>query len=80
MTSGWLKVKPAAVYAGVSVRTFRGYLVAGLRHVRMPSGAILTRREFVDEFYFRFEAADQAASLDRAVDAVAKDLGISARR
>lgn len=47
---GWGKVKAVAKYAGVSERTVRTWTREGLRHVRLPSGTILIRREWIDEF------------------------------
>lgn len=52
--AGWLKVKPAAEYAGVSERTFRDWLKSGLKHARLPSGTILVTEGFIDDFLDRF--------------------------
>lgn len=52
---GWAKVKTAAGYAGVSPRTFRKWLKDGLRYVKAPSGAILIKLEWIDEYLENFE-------------------------
>ena len=46
---GWAKVKVAAHYAGVSERTFRGWLRDGMKHSRLRSGTILIRYTWIDE-------------------------------
>ena len=69
--TGWLRIKPAARYAGISERLFRDWIKAGLRHVRMPSGLLLTRPAWVDEWLEQFEAeGNHRAELDRLVDEV----------
>lgn len=52
---GWTKVKGGAAYADHSERTFRPWFKKGLRHVRLPSGTILTKFEWIDEFLEQFE-------------------------
>lgn len=48
--SGWAKIKKAAEYSGISERTMRDWLKAGLRHIRMPGerGCILIKYEWID--------------------------------
>ncbi len=53
---GWGKIKPGAKYAGVSVRTFRGWLKGGLRQLRLKTGTILIRYSWVNDFLLRYEA------------------------
>jgi hypothetical protein len=71
---GWIKPKCGAMYAGVSERTFRPWLKRGLRHVRLPSGTILIKYEWVDKFLENFEVQDNEVS--RIVDEVEKEMGI----
>ena len=67
---GWCKPSRAARYAGVSVKTFRRWLGAGLRHVRLENGRILTKFSFVDEYLLRYEVEDPVAGL---VDEILED-------
>ena len=52
---GWLKIKSGAEYSGFCVRTFRPWLKQGLRHVRLQSGTILVKREWIDQFLLGYE-------------------------
>jgi AMMECR1 domain-containing protein len=70
---GWLKIKSAARYAGVSERKFRDLVKDGLRHVRLPTGTILTQPDWIDEYYQQFEA--DPGRLDAIVDDVLADIG-----
>jgi len=54
-TRGWAKVKEAAKYAGVSVRTLRDWLKNGLRHSRVSAGMILVSYAAIDEYLVGFE-------------------------
>jgi len=61
----WLRIKTAAAYAQVSPRTFRPWLKDGLRHVKLPTGTILLRKEWIDQYFEKFihpapPAPDQA--------------------
>ena len=69
---GWLKVKDAAVYSGMSERTIRTLLKQGLRHSRLSSGTILIKIEWIDEFLERWEAEEN--EVDRIVDEVVRGL------
>ena len=53
---GWAKIKTAAKYADVSDRTLRDWLKAGLRHSRLPSGTILLKYSWIDQYVASFEA------------------------
>jgi hypothetical protein len=64
---GWSKIKPGATYAGVSERTFRYYLKDGLRHVRLPSGTILTKAEWIDAYYEKF-TVEESGQVDKIVN------------
>ena len=52
---GWAKIKGAAAYAGVSERTLRKWLKNGLRHARLPSGTVLIKYSWIDEYLEGFE-------------------------
>jgi excisionase family DNA binding protein len=59
---GWAKVKDAAKYAGVSVRTLRDWLKDGLRHSRVR-GTILISYTALDEYLRGFEVRDNQGGL-----------------
>ncbi len=66
---GWGKIGPAATYAGVSEGTLRkDWLKNGLKHVRLPSGTVLIKYEWVDQFLEKF------ANHNDLVDTVVKDV------
>jgi len=70
--SGWAKIKPAAEYGGVGERTLRGvWLKKGLKHVRLPSGTILIKYEWIDEFLESYVA--QEDQVDKIVNQTMKD-------
>jgi hypothetical protein len=64
---GWLKVKDAAKYAGVSERTFRDWLKFGLKHSKLPSGTILTKPAYIDKYIEHFDV-DQSTDFDKWID------------
>jgi hypothetical protein len=55
---GYAKVKTAARYAGVSERTFRDYLKAGLPHFRLSTGTILIAYRDIDAWLQQFRVYD----------------------
>jgi excisionase family DNA binding protein len=71
-TRGWAKVKEAAKYAGVSVRTLRDWLKNGLRHSRVSAGMILVSYAAIDEYLARFEVNEN--QVDDIVDEVMQEL------
>jgi hypothetical protein len=70
--TGWFKIKPAAEYSGVCVRTFRPWLRDGLRHIRLPSGTILIKKQWIDEFLTNFENTEN--EIDSVVSEVMKEV------
>ena len=66
---GYCQVRPGAEYAGVSVRTFRDLLKAGLRHSRLESGTILISYAAIDEYL----EAREDNKIDVVVDEVLDD-------
>lgn len=68
----WLKVKSIAKRADSSVRTVRGWLRNGLRHSRLPSGTILIKAQWLDEYLESFER--QENEVDSIVDEVCGEL------
>lgn len=52
--NGWSKIKSAARYAGVSERTLRTWLKKGLKHSRLPTGTVLIKYEWIDEYLEQF--------------------------
>ena len=71
-TRGWAKVKEAAKYAGVSVRTLRDWLKDGLRHSRLGTGTILVAYAAIDEYLARFEV--NSNQVDDIVNEVMQEL------
>lgn len=71
MTQGWLKIKQAAAYAGVSERKFEDFLKDGLRYVQ-PGRCRLTKPEWIDDFLEGFEVKSE--NIDRIVDDVMRGL------
>ena len=69
----WLSPKSAAVYCDISVRTLRGLLAEGLPHVRLKSGRVRIKRDWIDAF-FEKRIEDPAAAIDKAVSEVCRDL------
>ena len=69
---GWAKIKAGAKYSGVSVRTFRKWLKAGLRHSRLPSGTILTKPEWMDEYLEGFEVVEN--EVDKITESICKEM------
>lgn len=67
----WLKVKEGAQYSHVSERTFRPWLKDGLRHVRLPSGTILLKTEWVDQYLESFAVKEDR--VDQIVNETMKD-------
>ena len=71
MTQGWLKIKDASAYAGVSKRTFEEWLKNGLRYVK-PGGNRLTKPGWIDSYLENFEVKPE--NVDNIVDDVMRGL------
>lgn len=72
---GWLKTKAAILYAGhKDERTLKAWFKNGLRHVRLPSGTILTKPEWIDQFLELHEVKVETRGneIDRLVDETTK--------
>lgn len=67
----WTKVKGGAKYAAVEDRTFRPWLKDGLRHIRLPSGTILIKYSWIDEFLESFEVKQESSKVE--VDKIVKE-------
>ena len=65
MQERWMKIKPAAAYAGCSERTYRKWLKQGLVHSRLSGGLVLTHTTNIDIFLRKFEIDNNEA--DRIV-------------
>jgi excisionase family DNA binding protein len=72
MNPGWLNVKAAAHYSGVSERTMRHWLSNGLAHSRPLGGNILISTKAIDEFLTGFEVNQNQA--ETIVDEVASEM------
>ena len=69
--SGWSKIKSAAKYAGISERTMRDWLKDGLKHSRLPSGTVLIKYAWVDEYLEAFAAKED--QVDKIVNETMRD-------
>ena len=69
---GWAKVRKGAEYAGVSERTFRGWLKNGLKHTRLSSGTVLVKYSSIDEYLEGFEVNENL--VDEIVDSVVSEM------
>ena len=72
-TRGYAKVKEAARYAGVSPRTLRKFLRQGLKHARLPTGTILIRYGWIDEFLGRY-VEDGHDRVDKLVEEITQEM------
>jgi len=68
----WFKVKDGAKYADVSERTFRSWLKNGLHHSKLPSGLILIKVAWIDQYLQQFKRQDDEAS--RIAESIIKDI------
>lgn len=69
--TGWCKIKKAADFSGVSERTLRDWLKDGLKHSRLPSGTILIKYAWLDEYLEKFAA--QEDQVDKIVNETLRD-------
>lgn len=69
---GWAKIKEAASYAGIAERTMRDWLKGGLRHSRLPSGTVLIKYTYIDEYLERFTIAE--SEVDKIVNQTLKEM------
>lgn len=67
----WAKIVPASKHYGLSARTLRNLLKAGMPHSRLPSGTILIELQAGDEWLRSFTVgnADQ-----KFIDQIVKEL------
>ncbi|MBI4765094.1 MAG: hypothetical protein HY787_10870 [Deltaproteobacteria bacterium] len=70
MIPGWVKVKEAAKYAGVSPRTLEDWLKQGLKYTQMPTGLRLLKPEWIDQFLERFLVTPSSNHVDQIVDEI----------
>jgi len=72
----YLSINELASYTGVSVRTLRAWIKAGMPHYRIGRLLRIKRSEF-DEWMKRFRVEeDEGAKLDAMVDEVLRDVGM----
>jgi excisionase family DNA binding protein len=71
VTKGWLRIREAATYSGVSARTLRDWLKQGLKSYRVK-GALLVHPSDIDNFIKQFptDRQDVDAIVDEAVKAM----------
>lgn len=70
--SGWAKVKKAAEYSDISERTLRDWLKDGLKHSRLPSGTILIKFDWIDQYLESFTTKEN--QVDQIVNEAMGDL------
>jgi hypothetical protein len=68
---GWTKIKKAAEYSGTCERTMREWLKDGLKHSRLPSGTVLLKYEWIDDYLESF--AGKEDQVDKIVNETLKD-------
>ncbi len=68
---GWMKIKAAACYSGVSERTLRDWLKQNLRYSRLPTGTILIKGQWIDEYIEQFSSQDN--QIEKIVNSVMRD-------
>lgn len=74
MQEGWGKIKVAGKYAGLSERTMRDLLKQGLKYSKLPTGTILIKFQWIDEFLEGFTVKDsQKDQIDEIVNDTLKD-------
>lgn len=72
---GWVKIKPAAQYGGVDEGTLRrNWLKNGLKHARLPSGTILIKYRWIDDYLESF--AGKEDPVDKIVNETMRDLKV----
>lgn len=75
--NGWCRVKRAAGYADVSVRTVREWLKIGLKYSRIGERVVVIRYADIDEFLESQVVTESRAKLiDRLVDETLRDFNI----
>ena len=73
MTPGWLKISDAKEYVSISdKRTIKKWFDRGLRHVRLESGLILIKRQWIDDFLEAREVNQK--NVDELVNDICRDL------
>ena len=76
MQPGWGKISQVAEYSGLSEKTLRSLLKQGLRHSRLPSGTIILKIEWVDEYLERYETPIDEKPLDKIVSQLEREFNI----
>jgi len=72
VNDGWLRRKTAASYCGVSLRTVDTWLRQGLRHVKMPSGVVLIKRKWADQYIEQHENTKN--EIEKIVNEIGKEI------
>ena len=68
---GWLKIKKAAEYSDISERTMRDWLKDGLKHSRLPTGTVLIKIAWLDDYLESF--AGKEDQVDKIVNETLRD-------
>ena len=68
----WFKIKSAALRQDLSERKMRDLLKEGLRHSRLPSGTILIKGDWLDEYFGSYEV--QENHVDEIVEKIVAEI------
>lgn len=72
---GYMKIKAAAEYIGLSERTVRSLLkTGGLPHFRLRSGTVLIAYRDVDEWIERHKVGDQPDYVEQVVEEITNEV------
>ena len=71
MERGWCKIKGGVAYTGIGERKFRDLPKEGLRHIRLPSGTLLFKYEWIDDFLLQYEVTEN--EVEDIVNEVVRD-------
>jgi predicted site-specific integrase-resolvase len=68
MAGRWLDKRAACSYAQASKRMLEGWMKAGLRYSKLPSGTVRIHTSAIDEYLRRFERGGPSPSVRAEVD------------
>jgi hypothetical protein len=77
--NGWVKIKGAADYIGLSARSVRTLLKKGLRFSKLDTGTVLISIRNIDEYLTRFEveideSRQVATAIESEVDRIIREI------
>jgi len=69
---GWLKIKSAAEYCDMGERTVRDWIKQGLPFAKLPSGTVLIKRQWLDDYLESFMTTRNEA--EKVADEILKGM------